>query len=164
MMGTWDTWDGIVIIRRFVGMLFSWCSNLRFEKLLLISELPECYKPGKSPILMIEKGFIKRFLSFNCRVQLKPSFTVSETNLISPRAENCFIWVTSLPRHVASNASAPMFCFSFGGVIIVWRVSFPQSADTQEFIANFNCLGQWHIAYNKNSKKKKKAKNLNISV
>lgn len=111
---------------------------------------------------MIEKSFIKRFLSFNFWEQFNPSFTVSKTNLISPRAENCFIRVTSLHTHIASDASAPMFCFSFGGVITVRRVSFLQSADTQEFIANFNCLGQWHSAYNKNCKKKKKKKqNLN---
>lgn len=128
------TLDSRILIQRFVGVLSSWWSNIRFEKFLLISELPEYYKPGKPPILMIEESFIKKLLSFNFGEQFKPSFTMSKTNLISLRAENCFIVVTSLHRHTASDASAPMFCFSFGGVIIVWRVSFLQSADTQDLL------------------------------
>lgn len=114
---------------------------------------------------MTEKSFIERFLSFNFQEQFQPSFTVSKTNIIGAQAENCFILVTSSPRRIASDASALMFCFSFGGVIIVWRFYFLQSADTHEFITNFHCLGQWHIDFNKNSKKKsKKLKFISLKI
>ena len=90
---------------------------IRCGKLLLISELTECYRPGKSPNLTMEKSFSKRFLSFNFQEQFKLSFTVTRTNIFSQRI--VFILVTSLQSHTASGASAPKFCFAFGGVIII---------------------------------------------
>lgn len=119
---------------------------------LHIAELSECYKPGKSPILMTERSFLKRVLSFNFQEQYRPSFIVAKTNIISPHVWESFHIANSLHRNIASGASALVFCFLFGGVIIVWRFHFLESADTQSFIVNFNCLSQWHINY-KNSQK-----------
>lgn len=89
---------------------------IRFGK-LLISELTEYYKPGTSPS-PIRKTFITRFLSFNFQEQFKPSFIVTKTSIVSSQSEKHFILVISLHRH-SSGTSAPMFCFPFGGVIIV---------------------------------------------
>ena len=103
-------------IQRFVGSCLPNVVMIRFGK--LISEFTECYKPGKS-ILMMGKSFLKRLLSFNFQEQFNPSRIVTKTSIISLMSENHFILLTSLHRPIASGASAKMLCFPFGGVITV---------------------------------------------